>query len=150
MKMHTHHSRFPGALIASSENRNVLMMPSVFNETMQLLLDAHEYFEMFGEDDQSRIQGEERSIYSCEMSRITLRLSSVMAWLLVRTAVFSGKITDIEATEKFRMECHDICIFENADAIDVVPPFMHYLLERTLELYERVCRLDAMVQTASH
>lgn len=144
------HSPFAGALITSSENRNVLMMPGVFNETMQLLLDAHEYFELFGEDDQDNIAESDRSIYSCEMSRITLRLSSVMAWLLVRKAVFSGKITDIEATEKFRMECHDICVFENAEAIDVLPPFMQYLLERTLELYQRVCRLDAMVQETTH
>jgi regulator of CtrA degradation len=121
---------------------NVLFLPSVFNETMQLLADAHEYFHQFGEDDQARINEELKTLYSCEMSRITLRLSSIMAWIMVQRAVFTGKIKADEAANQYNLDFQDICRVDNRMLHGVLPSYVCFLLDRTLELYERVLRLD--------
>ena len=121
---------------------NVFFMPKVFDETMQLLTDAHEYFYLFGDDDQQRIPTDLRSLYSCEMSRITLRLSSIMAWIMVQRAVFTGKIQAAEASDRYGLDFKDACMVDNRMLHGVLPSYVCYLLDRSLELYERVSRLD--------
>lgn len=120
---------------------NVVFMSGVFNETMQLLAEAHEYFHMFGKDDQEHIEANLRSLYSCEMSRITLRLSSIMAWLMVQRSVFSGKIPADEA-HRYTLDFQEICRVDNRVLHGVLPSYVCFLLDRSLELYERVLRLD--------
>jgi regulator of CtrA degradation len=120
----------------------VLFLPNVFEETMQLLNDAHEYFYLFGEDDQQRIANDLRTLYSCEMSRITLRLSSIMAWIMVQRAVFTGKIDATSAASSHGLDFQDACLVDNRMLHGVLPSYVCYLLDRSLELYERVQRLD--------
>ncbi len=126
----------------SVSSNSVLFMPGVFNETMKLLTDAHEYFFLFGEDDQSRIETGLRPVYSCEMSRITLRLSSIMAWLMAQRAVIAGNITAPEAASRFGLDFRDICMVDNRMLHGLLPSYVCLLLDRSLELYERVLRLD--------
>jgi hypothetical protein len=130
--------------------RNVLFMPTVFNEAMQLLNDAHEYFFLFGDDDQSRIDAELRTLYTCEMSRITLRLSSIMSWTMVQRAVFTGKIEADEAAHRYGLDFQHICRVDNRVLHGVLPSYVCYLLDRSLELYERVLRLDEQFKQQVH
>jgi len=136
---------FTQRVYSDIKSPNVLFMPKVFDETMQLLTDAHEYFHLFGEDDQQRISGDLKSLYSCEMSRITLRLSSIMAWIMVQRAVFAGKIP-AEDTSRYGLDFQDACMVDNRMLHGVLPSYVCYLLDRTLELYERVQRLDDQVK----
>lgn len=129
---------------------NVLFMPGLFNETMQLLKDAHEYFFLFGEDDQSRIEAQMRTLYSCEMSRITLRLSSIMAWIMAQRAVIAGKIDAEVAMKNYRLDFQDICMVDNRVLHGLLPSYVCFLLDRTLELYERVQRLDEQMKESLH
>jgi len=128
------------------EARNVVFMPGVFNETMKLLTEAHEYFHLFGKDDQERIEEHLKSLYSCEMSRITLRLSSVMAWLMIQRAVFAGKIPEEDAAARYGLDFQDICMVDNRALHGVLPSYVCLLLDRTRELYERVLRLDERIK----
>lgn len=125
---------------------NVVFMPGLYDETMQLLSDAHEYFYLFGEDDQSRITPDLRNLYSCEMSRITLRLSSIMAWIMVQRAVFSGKLSAEEASLRYGLDFNEVCLVDNHMLHGILPSYVCYLLDRSLELYERVHRLDHQVK----
>jgi len=125
-----------------SSTPNVLFMPGLFNETMRLLTDAHEYFFLFGDDDQKRLADDMKSLYACEMSRITLRLSSVMAWIMVQRAVFSGKIPAEDAATRYGLDFKDVCMVDNRVLHGVLPSYVCYLLDRSYELYERVQRLD--------
>lgn len=134
----------------SQQPRNVLFMPTVFNEAMQLLNDAHEYFFLFGDDDQSRIDKELKTLYSCEMSRITLRLSSIMSWTMVQRAVFTGKIEADEAAHRYGLDFQHICLVDNRMLHGVLPSYVCYLLDRSLELYERVLRLDDQFKRQLH
>jgi regulator of CtrA degradation len=76
------------------------------------------------------------------MSRITLRLSSVMAWIMIQRAVFSGKLQAQEAANRYGLDFRDICLVDNRVLHGVLPSYVCLLLDRSLELYERVMRLD--------
>lgn len=139
-----------GQTTHSGPEQNVMFMPGVFNEAMQLLTDAHEYFHQFGDDDQSRIDTQLKSLYSCEMSRITLRLSAIMAWVMVQRAVFTGKIDPGEAATRYGLDFQDICMVDNRVLHGVLPSYVCFLLDRSLELYERVLRLDEQMKKSLH
>lgn len=128
--------------IADKSSPHVMFMPGLFNETLQLLHDSYEYFSMFGDDDRSRIETNLKTLYSCEMSRITLRLSAIMAWLMAQRAVFAGQIEASEAARRHGLDFHDICLVDNRVLHGVLPSYVCFLLDRSLELYERVYRLD--------
>ena len=122
---------------------NVFFMPGIFNETMQLLADAREYFYAFGEEDQEAMDEQQlRAMYTSEMSRITLRLSSIMAWIIAQRAVVSGKIDAEDAARRHGLDFQSDCLVDNIALHGVMPPYVCWLLDRTLELYERVQRLD--------
>jgi regulator of CtrA degradation len=126
----------------ASVNQHVVFMPKVFDETMQLLLEAREYFNSYGEDDQAQISDVGRSIYASEMSRITLRLSAIMAWIMVQRAVHAGRITPDEAAKHYRLDFKDICLVDNTMLHSILPTHVCHLLDATRELYSRVERLD--------
>jgi len=84
-------------LYQNSSTATVYLMPSLFNQTLQLLLDARNYFESEGRALESSLSGWHRHQYASEMSRITLRLSCVMAWLSVQKAISAGQLSQEEA-----------------------------------------------------
>ncbi|MFZ4125124.1 MAG: DUF1465 family protein [Rickettsiales bacterium] len=132
----------------ANQNQQVLFLPSVFNETLNLLFDAHQYFQSRGAEEQSVIAPMDRPIYAAEMSRITMRLTSVMAWIMVRKAVFSGKIDEELAGEKYRLDAAEFCLTPKPYALDNLPYYINYLSDQSRELYARVYRLDALAYGA--
>ena len=134
---------------ARKKPASVLFLPGVFNDTLQLLLESYEYFQQHGVEDQMNISSLERTAYTCEMSRLTMRLSTVMAWLMIRKAEFAGKLSAKEANQKFQFETKELCLTQNIEAEHILPPPMRELLERSLQLYERVVRLDAQLREAA-
>jgi regulator of CtrA degradation len=129
-------------------DENVVFFPNIFNQTMDLLLEAQDYFYHYGDLDQSRLENEgEEILYSCEMSRITMRLSCVMAWLLVRKAVLAGKLSEKVANARYRLDSRDICLSISDETEEILPSYVNYLLDESYELYERVARLDDMLDT---
>lgn len=122
----------------------VLFMPAVFNETLGLLFDAHHYFENYGEEEQLRLPQEFRTAYAGEMSRITMRLTSIMAWVMVRKAVYTGKLDSDTAAEKYRLDAQDICREEVPESVANLPFYIGEIAQRSRDLYERVWRLDHM------
>ncbi len=124
--------------------QNVLFMPSVYNDAMTLLHEAQDYFTEFGDDDQARLDKELRSLYTCEMSRITLRLSCVMSWLLAQRSVVSGDI-ERDQSAHYGLEFQNICRVNNEMLHGILPSYVCYLLDSTFELYERVLRLDLQI-----
>tara|TARA_B100000989_G_scaffold292595_2_gene268744 strand:- start:418 stop:867 length:450 start_codon:yes stop_codon:yes gene_type:complete len=128
----------------SAQAGNVSFMPAIFDETLQLLLESHEYFEYYGAEEQAIIPEYCQVIFSSEMSRITMRLTSIMAWIMVRKAVYAGKLSEEEARRKYRLDGRSICLLDNVEARAWLPDFVVYLLDESLELYARVARLDDM------
>jgi len=125
-------------------SQNILFMPSVYNDAMTLLCEAQEYFSEFGAEDQKKLDISTKSIYACEMSRITLRLSCVMSWILAQRGVVAGQIA-IEESAHYGLEFQNICRVDNKVLHGVLPPYVCYLLDSTFELYERVLRLNSQL-----
>ncbi len=120
----------------------VFFMPGVFNETMNLLTEARDYFAQYGDDDQSQINEYLRTIYASEMSRITLRLSTIMAWTMAQRAVLAGKLSQEDAATHHALSYADVCRVDSSVLHGVLPGYVCHLLDRSHELYERVARLD--------
>ncbi len=125
-------------------NNQLLFMPSLYNDTVNLLIEARDYFTHFSSEDQSRLTPMERLTYNAEMSRITLRLSSVMAWLLARRASTGGMASPESSLHEYRLQFRHICLDEGQGAKNATPAYVQLLLERTQALYARVCRLCDM------
>jgi regulator of CtrA degradation len=133
----------PDALHATDDTQ-VLFLPGVFNETLSLLFDAHHYFQSRGVEDQAAIADDMRMSYSNEMTRVTMRLTSVMAWLMVRRAVYAGRIEEEKASDAYRLDGAEICLQHAPDILTHMPYYLTHLSERSLGLYTRIHRLDGM------
>ena len=146
----------PVARQAAPDNQ-LLFLPGVFNETLSLLFDAHHYFQSRGGEDQASITPDLRVTYANEMTRVTMRLTSVMAWLMVRRAIYAGRIDEDKAADSYRLDGAEICLHHMPDVLANMPYYLNYLSERSHEVYTRVHRLDQMAygeplpeQTAQH
>ena len=134
----------------ASPEHQLLFLPGVFNETLGLLFDAHHYFQSRGEEDQMSIAAPLRTHYASEMSRVTTRLTSVMAWIMVRRAVYAGRIEEEKAATDYRLDGEEICLAHLPATLAKMPSYLAYLSERSLKLYERIHRLDGMAYDAQH
>ncbi|MFZ4541556.1 MAG: DUF1465 family protein [Rickettsiales bacterium] len=133
----------PVARQAAPDNQ-LLFLPGVFNETLSLLFDAHHYFQSRGAEDQAVMAEELRLPYSNEMTRVTMRLTSVMAWLMVRRAVYAGRIEEEKASDSYRLDGAETCLIHNPGILDNMPYYLKHLSERSHAIYQRVHRLDSM------
>jgi len=139
----------PAASEARTENQ-LLFLPGVFNETLSLLFDAHHYFQSRGAEEQASISPEKRLFYSSEMSRVTMRLTSVMAWIMVRRAVYAGNIEEEKATNEYRLDGKEVYHVDDPEMLAEMPYYLNYLSSRSLNLYERILRLDAAAYGPKH
>jgi hypothetical protein len=130
----------------------LLFLPGVFNETLSLLFDAHHYFQSRGVMEQESIPPQLRVAYSNEMTRVTMRLTSVMAWLMVRRAIYAGRIDAEKAQDNYRLDGVDICLNHLPEVLSLMPNYLTHLSERSLNLFERIHRLDQLAygSTAQH
>ena len=127
------------------EDGNLLFLPSLFHETIELVMTSYEYFEENDNMDADRIPPFMQSIYSTEMSRITMRLTSIMAWLMARKAVSTGQISAEEAEMEYALDGSDFCLNHNHELDDIVPYEMNELLVRSHAIYLRIWRLDQQI-----
>lgn len=134
-----------------AETAKCVFYPGVFNETLGLLFEAHTYFQERSTEEQAVLSTHTRLRYANEMTRVTMRLTSIMAWLMVRKAVFAGRISEEDAARQYRLEARDQCMLYDTHELESLPYYMGYLAERSYMLYERVSRLEHMMdQQAIH
>lgn len=135
---------------ATDSNNQLLFLPGVFNETLALLFDAHHYFQARGVEEQMTMDAQSRPVYASEMTRITMRLTSVMAWIMVRRAIYAGRIEEEKAAQTYRLDGDEICLEHLPDRLAVLPHYLGYLSDKSHELYERVHRLDNLAYGSKH
>lgn len=133
----------PVARAGDSDNQ-LLFLPGVFNETLALLFDAHHYFQSRGAEEQASLKPAERPVYATEMTRVTMRLTSVMAWIMVRRAIHAGRIEEEKAAADYRLDGSDVCLEDAEGNLADMPYYLGYLADRSRQLYERVHRLDQL------
>ena len=142
--------RRPGTLIGgqdvSETGDSIAFLDSTYEEAVKLTREARDYLAVQESADLSKLAPEARLVASCETMRLTSRLSQVMAWLLVQKAVHAGEMARPAALEsRFRLAGQNICAEADALAVDYLPTGLAQLMNASHALYNRVARLDAML-----
>ena len=119
-----------------------------FEEGMGMVEETATYLDGRGRQESKLLPSKAALAYAGESMRLTTRLMQVASWLLVQRAVSEREMsTDEAAKEKYRLGAREICRGRRMEAIDLLPPRLVELLERSAHLYERVDRLDQLLYT---
>lgn len=113
---------------------------------MALTREARDYLTFQEKADLAELDPVSRMVASCESMRVTARLTQVVAWLLVQRAVHAGEISREQAKQpQYRLSGREVCAESEPVAEAALPDRLNDLLQRSLSLYERVSRLDRML-----
>ena len=124
---------------------STIVITRTYDEAMSLLLEARNYLR-HRQSDALGMAAVDRLKLTREAFRVTSRLTQVMAWLMLRRAVIAGEIADEDARQpERRLAGQDVCLADADDLGDWLPAGMGGLLARSRALYERVERLDRML-----
>lgn len=121
-------------------------------EALAMLARAHDYTQKYGPMD---FLGEDVEL-GLDIARESVRISScltqVIAWCLTQKAMIEGHISLEEArNEDYRIVYEGELVACNQQENIAFPKELKQLLDQSLALYERVCRLDTIFwrQTAA-
>ncbi len=124
----------------------VAYFDTTFDEAMSLTREARDYLAYQEKVDLAKLSPVGRMVASCETMRMTARMIQVIAWLLVQKAVHAGEITREEAREpKYRLSGQQVCDNTEPLAAEPLPERLVELLASSHQLYQRIARLDAML-----
>ena len=123
------------------------MFERTYREGMGLVEEAAVYLDGAGRDESRELAHEVSLAYAGESMRLTTRLMQIAAWLLVKKALQDGELTPEEAVaEKYRLGAKEVCQAPRLMGADRLPQDLIDLIERSERLYERVERLDGLLQ----
>ena len=117
-----------------------------FEEGMAMVEETATYLDGKGRAESKLLPSKAALTYAGESMRLTTRLMQVASWLLVQRAVSEGEMTPTEAeNDKYRLGAREICRGSRGESLDILPAKLVDLLTRSMNLYERVERLDQML-----
>jgi regulator of CtrA degradation len=117
-----------------------------YDEAFALLVEARDYIARTESIERDFVDVGGRARMAVETTRLTARLTHIMAWLLARKAVHAGEISPEEgARPPYTLDRNESLAGEG-DMTDVLPPGLESLLDRSQRLYIRVSRLDEMLR----
>src|SRR5271166_2189519 len=118
-----------------------------YDEALDLVRRTRDYLRDAGAHDCALLDPVTGLAYSAESSRITARLTNLMAWLLMQRAVHQGEITIDEARrEAPELARIKVCLEPACVEIDRLPARLTRLLDQSDRLYRRIMRLDEMIR----
>jgi len=118
-----------------------------YDEAMALLVEARDYVAGREARDRERLGIDARLRACSETMRLTARLTQIMSWLLAQRAVHAGEMATGDIVARWEpLAAVGICMEEEGDRADGLPPALVSLLERSRRLYVRVARLDEMIR----
>ena len=118
-----------------------------YDEALDLVRQTRDYLRDSGSYECSLLDTVAGLAYSAETSRITARLTNLMAWLLLQRAVYQGEISSDEARrEAPELGRIKVCLEPACIETDRLPARLASLLERSDRLYRRITRLDEMIR----
>lgn len=123
-----------------------------YDEALSLLQEAQAYLTRFhpiGSDLEDPL---DILVVRAESFRMSSRLMQVTAWLLVQRAVHNGELdSEIVANDpQYRLGSRTVCRDDSAHLHPAIPATLTDLLERSLNLYIRIERLDEMQRRTLH
>ncbi|MDH3241804.1 MAG: DUF1465 family protein [Alphaproteobacteria bacterium] len=119
-----------------------------YEEATNLLVEARDYIAIEEPADLDQMIASDRLRLTRETTRLTARLTTIMAWLLARKAVLAGELTQAEAARPpYVLERNKTLADGDPAAYDDLPQLLSDLMARSHRLYVRVTRLDELVQS---
>lgn len=119
------------------------MFRTVFDTGMALVEETADYLDGDGRKDSLRLTRTGAMAYASESMRLTTRLMQVASWLLLQRAVNNGEISNEQArAEKNKVRLSALASATHGPGWDGLPERLRSLIVRSLELQERVERLD--------
>ena len=113
-----------------------------YDEAIALLVETKNYV---AGSPRSTSRTSEMSV-NMETTRVTARLTQIVAWLMAQRAVEAGELTAAQACEKkHRLGGEEICLDARGEVNEDLPSALRDLLVRSRRLYQRVARLDDML-----
>ncbi len=129
------------ARFATSEQFN-----KVFQEGMSLVEETANYLDGPGRQDARGFDRHGSIAYATESMRLTTRLMQLASWLLLQRAVSAGELNEDDAVkEKTRINLDEIGPGTDLAGGEQLPKCLTDLVERSLNLHQRVLRLDQMI-----
>jgi len=126
--------------------QQIAYFDSTFDEAMALARQARDYLTHQKNADFDQLGPVSRLVASCESMRLTARVTQVVAWLLVQKAVYAGELSrDQAAAPEYRLAGQTVCEAAQPVLDTPLPERLAELLDSSLRLYQRVARLDAML-----
>ncbi len=122
-----------------------------YDEATSLLVEARDYLAAEERGDRARLEVGDRLRLTCETTRLTSRLTHIMAWLLARRAIFAGELTAVEAAcPPYLLERDETLADGDPTAYQNLPKNLSRLMDRSHRLYIRVARLDDLARRTVH
>ena len=126
---------------------SVAFLDANYEEAVVLAIEARDYMARQKGVDRGGHEPFERMAMSAAALRVTARLTQVMAWLLVQKAVQAGEMTRADAaSEPYCLSGQEVCLDEGPLPEEGLPPAFAQIEERSRRLYERIPRLDALIE----
>ncbi len=123
-----------------------------YNEALALTEETHDYLSEI----QGNVVGADSPIEDlclrCEAFRLTTRLMQVVAWLLTQRAIHAGELSVSEVADgtQYRLGATAVCRDDSHHRHPAIPAALTDMLDRSLNLYIRVERLDEMTHRSVH
>lgn len=122
------------------------LVSALYVEAMLLADEARGYFDEVGREERDTLSPLVRVTFSCESLKVTTRLMHIIAWLLTWRAVEAGEI-DVGEAGRPERRLGDAPASETA-VIESLPEKARALVQASVDLYDRVARLDAGLSPA--
>lgn len=124
-----------------------LFLDKNYDETVELLITARDYLSSKGRMDMKGMTPLGRMIFAQESSRVTARLTQIMSWMLYQKSVVNGEMPEEEALkETMGLLDEALCLEENQESTQYLPPQLRHLLIKSHTLYHRIARIDGMMR----
>lgn len=127
----------------NTSNISTAIIDKIYFDTIDLLKRSQQYLEHHSRLKQT-MNPLNNLIINSEMTRVTARLTQVMAWVLAQKAAISGEMPFHEAnSSRFSPPKDPVCLFNSAEELNrSIPLVLIILLNDSLKLYERVLHLS--------
>lgn len=110
-----------------------------------LLQVTHDYIKWQAPLDVKHMAYEDIFKISCEAMRITVRMTQVIAWLMLQKAFLEGDLSRHDMlSEGYRVLRENPCLEATSEMNIVLPPRLRELLQKSRDFYLRILRLDAV------
>ena len=116
----------------------------LYHEAILLLNEAKEYMQFQAPHDISSLSFQDSFFLSCEVTRVTARLTEIISWILVQKAIESGKISPMNVSGFIKkLKGDETLTVDSQETCPVpIPPKLEDLLEKSRNLYLRLLWLE--------